>query len=277
MSDPVICLACGGIVEGDDEAEACVCPPPSVQVASLDCPSCGGHLREGVRACPFCGCTVATARCPSCTAWNLASAHHCNTCGKALGQDALSEEARSNLRCPRCRGTLMSRRYADLEVNECDQCGGLLIEPSMLDRIVQARDATTGLHLALPKRAFKREATVSYVPCPVCAQIMNRQVFGRISGVIVDVCRHHGVWFDAGELAEVLQFVSRGGLERARQREAQEMRETARSARSDALRASMGKEITQAGALAGQGPGGPTGLSGVDFVRTLRDLWRGLS
>jgi Zn-finger nucleic acid-binding protein len=106
---------------------------------------------------------------------------------------------------------------------------------------------------------------------------MNRQVFGRISGVIVDVCRSHGVWFDAGELAEVLTFVSKGGLERARRREQQEMRETARSARSDAIRAAMGRDLSQAGALETQRFGSSRSGSGVDFVRTLLDVWRGLS
>jgi Zn-finger nucleic acid-binding protein len=162
-------------------------------------------------------------------------------------------------------------------VNECDRCGGLLIEPAMLERIVQARDATTGLHLALPRRTYEREANVSYIPCPVCDKIMNRQVFGRISGVIVDVCRSHGVWFDAGELAEVMKFVSRGGLERARQRETEEMREAARSARSDAIRAAMGRDLSQAGALESQRYGHATSLSGVDFVRSLLDVWHGLS
>ncbi|HQB43134.1 MAG TPA: zf-TFIIB domain-containing protein, partial [Polyangiaceae bacterium] len=250
---------------------------PSLQAAQLQCPSCGGHLREGARACPYCRATVATLRCPSCSAWNLTSAHHCHTCGKGLDSASSTTQTTSTLACPRCQSHLVNRRYADLEVNECDQCGGLHIEPSMLDRIVQARDASTGLRLALPKREFQKEISVSYVRCPVCERMMNRQVFGRFSGIIVDVCRDHGVWFDAGELAEVLLFVSRGGLERARQREAEELRETARSARSEALRASMGREITQAGSLDSRGSGKMASLSGMEFIRVLRDIWRGLS
>lgn len=35
----------------------------------------------------------------------------------------------------------------------------------------------------------------------------NRKNFGRSSGVIVDICRRHGVWFDRGELPRVLAFV----------------------------------------------------------------------
>jgi Zn-finger nucleic acid-binding protein len=51
---------------------------------------------------------------------------------------------------------------------------------------------------------------------------MTRRNFGQSSGVIIDVCRRHGVWFDRGELPRVIQFVEAGGLglTRARQREA---------------------------------------------------------
>ena len=34
--------------------------------------------------------------------------------------------------------------------------------------------------------------------------MMNRQNFGRRSGVIIDVCKGHGVWFEPGELSAVL-------------------------------------------------------------------------
>lgn len=48
---------------------------------------------------------------------------------------------------------------------------------------------------------------------------MNRLNFGKVSGVIVDVCKPHGTWFDAGELTRVVAFASAGGLERTRERE----------------------------------------------------------
>jgi hypothetical protein len=41
---------------------------------------------------------------------------------------------------------------------------------------------------------------------------MNRKNFGAHSGIIVDVCREHGTWFDGDELAAALEFVRAGGL-----------------------------------------------------------------
>jgi hypothetical protein len=42
---------------------------------------------------------------------------------------------------------------------------------------------------------------------------MPRKNWGQRSGVIVDVCSAHGIWFDADELAGVLRWVRDGGLE----------------------------------------------------------------
>ena len=55
-----------------------------------------------------------------------------------------------------------------------------------------------------------------YRPCAVCGQLMVRRNFGRTSGVIVDFCGSHGIWFDAQELAHVLRWIRSGNLEAAR-------------------------------------------------------------
>src|SRR5205085_2081247 len=62
---------------------------------------------------------------------------------------------------------------------------------------------------------------VRYVACPICKKIMNRQNFGRRSGVVIDVCKGHGVWFEHGELRATLAFIDSGGFERARQADEQ--------------------------------------------------------
>ncbi len=169
------------------------------------------------------------------------------------------------LGCPRCAGSLAARLYAELEVEECDQCGGLFLTPLMLDRVIKSRNQPTGLRLALPARTMSPEQEVHYLHCPICKKLMNRQAFGRVSGVVVDVCRSHGVWFDAGELTQVVQFVDRGGLERAREREAQERSEQIRTLRAAEA---AGQRDTLSG-----GGGGYTELA-REFVDALAELWR---
>jgi Zn-finger nucleic acid-binding protein len=212
---------------------------------------------------------VATCRCPACLAWNLAGAEHCQACGERLGTDDGPGKPAEGLHCPRCTRGLAARRYAELEVEECDGCGGLFLTPGMLDRVVRCRDQSTGLRLALPQPKPFLEQEVRYLLCPACDKLMNRQAFGRISGVVVDVCRSHGVWFDAGELTQVMQFVERGGLERAREREAEERSEQVRSLRA-----------AQVGAVASDWrPEADTDVRDYaelarEFVAAIATLWR---
>ena len=48
---------------------------------------------------------------------------------------------------------------------------------------------------------------------------MTRRNYARRSGVIIDFCAQHGVWFDADELARILQWVRSGRLTEVKQEE----------------------------------------------------------
>ena len=269
MSDAVICLACGGRVDPPtDEAahvRVCHCALPDAPAKSIACPACGGSIAGGVRACPYCSSTVATCRCGAC---------HCQACGRSLAITPTRSGVVAAYKCPRCRSRLSAREYGDLSVEECDQCGGLLLAPTTMERLVAARDMPTSLRLALPKREMKRETAVRYIFCPECGKSMNRQAFGRISGVVVDVCKNHGVWFDAGELAEVIGFVEKGGLERERERSLAELAARERRVREAEMRSdrlSLGMD-----ALSGNATSDRTGRihSTSDVLSFIADLWR---
>jgi len=81
-----------------------------------------------------------------------------------------------------------------------------------------------------PHRRKPALGNVQYVSCPLCHTSMNRVNFGKVSGVIVDVCRDHGTWFDPGELTTVVAFAASGGLAKTRAREAQEQKDFRRDA-----------------------------------------------
>ena len=59
------------------------------------------------------------------------------------------------------------------------------------------------------------------------------------SGVIVDVCRAHGTFFDVGELPRVIEYVQQGGLEKAEKKEIARMHEQAKSEQRKAQAAAM--------------------------------------
>ncbi len=124
------------------------------------------------------------------------------------------------------------------EVRECGKCHGLWIEIAAFEKICANREQqAVVLGRASPAPAIDlRETTkVNYVPCPECTQLMNRINFARCSGVIVDVCKGHGTWFDQNELSRIIEFVRAGGLEVKRAREKAELQEERRRLRAEQL------------------------------------------
>jgi hypothetical protein len=96
---------------------------------------------------------------------------------------------------------------------------------------------------------------------------MNRRNFGGSSGVIVDVCSSHGLWFDLGELPRVLSFVEAGGLARAKLREA-EANERRAAALASARSAPGAMLLDERTAIVGGGLA-EAGMALLDFVATL--------
>ena len=126
-------------------------------------------------------------------------------------------------------------------MRECEGCGGLSVEVAVFNRICADREKQSivlgGASIAPEPQAEAtgKAETVRYIPCPQCRDLMNRINFARCSGVIVDVCRGHGTWFDRDELSEVVQFIRGGGLDLARQREKREIQLEREQLRTDQM------------------------------------------
>jgi Zn-finger nucleic acid-binding protein len=127
-------------------------------------------------------------------------------------------------------------------MRECEKCLGLWVEVAAFEKICGDREqqsAVLGAALPLPARQTSSEElkSIRYVPCPQCGQLMNRINFARCSGVIVDVCKGHGTWFDRDELSGIVQFIRGGGLEVSRQKEKTELEFERQQLRAEQLAA----------------------------------------
>ncbi len=92
----------------------------------------------------------------------------------------------------------------------------------------EQQSAVLGAASTAPANTVNTQGKVNYVPCPECKQLMNRINFARCSGVIVDVCKGHGTWFDRDELSRIIEFIRGGGLEASREREKAAIKEERR-------------------------------------------------
>jgi hypothetical protein len=76
--------------------------------------------------------------------------------------------------------------------------------------------------------------------------MMNRVNFGKISGAVVDVCKGHGTFLDAGELHQIVTFIGQGGLERARARQIEELQTEQRKLADAQRRAAQSRDASAA-------------------------------
>jgi len=128
------------------------------------------------------------------------------------------------------------------QVRECAQCEGLWVDVASFEKICADREqqaAMLGTASLTPAQAVNTQSKVSYVPCPECGHLMNRVNFAKCSGVIVDVCKGHGTWFDRDELSQIVEFVRGGGLETSRAKEKIEIEEARRQLHQEQLASDM--------------------------------------
>jgi Zn-finger nucleic acid-binding protein len=229
--------------------------------AVVRCSACGAPREGDEPECRYCGASFTVRErdidtiCPVCMARVSGGARFCDHCGSPILVDQAAAAA-TTMRCPACgpRQLLRSRQFAGepVAVSECVLCGGLWADRRVFEvLLVRARHgelggaavAIAGERPVGPERPVGTAATVGtagtaaagggrlYRPCPVCGALMNRQNYGRKSGVILDLCGAHGIWFDLDELPRVLAWIQGGGEARAGQLEAEEARAAAREQR----------------------------------------------
>lgn len=147
--------------------------------------------------------------CNYCKKTNNEKSHYCVHCGDQLSKETPQIPAL----CPGCRCSLVEENYRNSRMNSCPKCHGIWLDTEEFSFLASERD--TYSDPAIPRK-FKRkplEGKKSYIPCVRCGSLMNRRNFRKISGVLIDICRDHGVWLDAGELEQIRSFIANGGLD----------------------------------------------------------------
>ncbi len=188
------------------------------------CQACGASRPPGGAACAYCGAVPAldaaslTLVCPVCFRRTPGGSKFCCSCGTAITPARLGPRSTA-LACPRCVGpTLVHRPVGSFAAAECPGCSGLWVGATTFEDLVQRRAARAGTARRTVADGRQRstldssQTTVVYLKCPVCKTHMHRWNYRRVSGVLIDECRAHGVWLDRDELGRIADHVStRGG------------------------------------------------------------------
>jgi Zn-finger nucleic acid-binding protein len=197
-------------------------------VAAFNCPNCGAAVAPDSVSCGYCGSAIASHLCAVCFGTISVGMKHCPHCGAEAV--AAVKERSAQFRCPRCEIELDLISIGGYALNACSRCGGIWAGKSSFQSLCtreEAQEAVFGFQPEPSKTAAvsKERPQRTYVPCPECGKLMNRQNFSRCSGVVLDWCRNHGTWLDRGELQQIVAFIRDGGLRKARDRELLRLKE----------------------------------------------------
>ncbi len=183
---------------------------PSTRAAgALRCLYCGAAHSPSDTVCAACKSDIGLVCCNGCGRW-IAAAEAVCACGTgrppAAPHDAVA--------CPRCHGVLkdLSLGAPGVVVHECERCRGTFLDVhdwnELADRAAAGEKLPVGQFVPLPPGAeLPRQVMLAEVPCPDCSAPMDRVTFAVRSRTVVDVCKLHGIWLDAGELVAILAFM----------------------------------------------------------------------
>jgi Zn-finger nucleic acid-binding protein len=147
--------------------------------------------------------------------------------------------------CPRCDGAMAEVVVGGVDLDECSACRGLFVGQAAIQHVIADPSYGDALLAELPRAKTSPINSRMYVKCPVCREVMNRKQFATGAGVVIDVCRRHGTFFDVGELPAIVEFVMAGGLAKAQQKDLERLRDQARQAESDARAAAQQAAIAR--------------------------------
>ena len=109
--------------------------------------------------------------------------------------------------CPVCKNAMITLELDEVEVDFCLDCQGIWLDAGELEMLLSDTEAAKKL-LA----SFQTAAKCSEKPrkCPICLKKMKKILVGpEASAALIDKCRlGDGLWFDKGELSDVLAMGS---------------------------------------------------------------------
>ncbi len=113
------------------------------------------------------------------------------------------------MNCPACHNAMVVLELAEVEIDHCMECGGIWLDAGELEMLFD--DADKARRCIQLFRIDSRSAEKPR-PCPICDKKMEKVIVGTEQPpLLIDRCRKgDGLWFDSGELQDVL---ARGQLD----------------------------------------------------------------
>jgi uncharacterized protein len=116
------------------------------------------------------------------------------------------------LKCPKDKSDMIVVEHRRVELDYCLHCSGVWFDSGELELLIQTLAASPDAQAQREQVTFT-PAAVSEAKrrCPICSKRMDKVWIGKEPRVLIDRCpRGDGLWFDGGELRQVLTGVLPG-------------------------------------------------------------------
>jgi Zn-finger nucleic acid-binding protein len=109
--------------------------------------------------------------------------------------------------CPVCKYDMIVVEYQNIELDYCNSCKGVWFDSGELELLLKSYsleepktflDGILNSHEAVSSEKKRN--------CPVCGHKMQKTAIGGQPEILIDMCRDkHGLWFDGGEVAQLIR------------------------------------------------------------------------
>ena len=109
--------------------------------------------------------------------------------------------------CPVCKVAMITCQLEEVEVDYCPDCGGIWLDAGELEELL---DDTARAKELLASFKPAKDCAEKRRKCPICLKKMEKILVGPDeSAKLIDRCKKgDGLWFDRGELQDVLAIGS---------------------------------------------------------------------
>jgi Zn-finger nucleic acid-binding protein len=91
-----------------------------------------------------------------------------------------------------------------VEIDHCLGCGGIWLDSGEVEILLGDPEEASAM---LARFESGREKTPGKRKCPICLKKMDTIRIGGEKNITIDSCgKHHGLWFDRGELEDILEI-----------------------------------------------------------------------
>ena len=110
------------------------------------------------------------------------------------------------MKCPVCDELMVVLELEEIEIDYCTECEGIWLDGGELELLLEEASEKEEL---LSSFKVADNSSETKIRCPICTKKMEKVLVGSGIKILLDRCKnHHGLWFNKGELFEVVKLGS---------------------------------------------------------------------